>query len=225
MTTAYSGHRRRHVKGNIMRQREIFTVRSPFAVRRSQFAVPGSGFGVRGSQKSAIRNPKSEILSRTPVFFPSSGLFQMADDFELFLVQVSVNEAILRRIINGYKPEFAFLITMQNHAQSALKRARKYFSQISCAKFRSASHTFDSRRGNESPQVVGEHDHENEDDFQISVFRYMGGTASVPSHSFSLISDKWDGTEAVPPIDKLKTRSRSVWFFPCRAINHSVVLA
>jgi hypothetical protein len=36
----------------------------------------------------------------------------MADDLELFLVQVSVNKAALRRIIDGDHPEFALLIAV-----------------------------------------------------------------------------------------------------------------
>ena len=78
----------------------------------------------------------------------------MPNDFELFLVQISMNEAILRRIIDGHKPEFAVVVTLQDHAQPALKRAGKHFSQISGPKLRGVSHRIDSRRGDDRWQVM-----------------------------------------------------------------------
>jgi hypothetical protein len=78
----------------------------------------------------------------------------MADDLELFFVQISVNEATLRRIIDGDHPEFTLLIAMQNHTQPAPERAGKNFSQISGPKFHVASHDGDTRRTTDDPQVM-----------------------------------------------------------------------
>jgi hypothetical protein len=60
-------------------------------------------------------------------FAGRSDSFQMANDLELFLVQISVNEAALRRIIDGDHPEFALFVAVQNHAQPLSERAGKYF--------------------------------------------------------------------------------------------------
>ena len=78
----------------------------------------------------------------------------MANDLELFLVQISVNEAALRRIIDGDHPEFALLIAVQNHAQPAPERAGKNLSQISGPKLHIASHDGDTRRITDDPQVM-----------------------------------------------------------------------
>ena len=77
----------------------------------------------------------------------------MANNLELFLVQISVNEAALRRVIDGDHPEFALLVTVQNHTQPAPERTGKNFSQISGPKFLVASHDGDTRRITDDPQV------------------------------------------------------------------------
>ena len=86
-------------------------------------------------------------------FAGRSDSFQMANDLELFLVQISVNEAALRRVIDGDHPEFALLVTVQNHTQPAPERTGKNFSQISGPKFLVASHDDDTRRITDDPQV------------------------------------------------------------------------
>src|SRR5437016_12374364 len=105
-----------------------------------------------------IRHPKFSSFcpdwKETETALFNSGFFQMPNDFELFLVKISMNEAILRRIIDGHKPEFAVAVTLQDHAQSALKRAGKYFSQISGPELRRVSHRIDSRRGDGRSQVM-----------------------------------------------------------------------
>jgi hypothetical protein len=78
----------------------------------------------------------------------------MADDFELLLVQIGVNEAIPRRIVDGYQPEFALLITSQNDAQPLLEWTGKNFSQVSGPKFCFARHEMDIRRVAGGSQVT-----------------------------------------------------------------------
>jgi len=64
----------------------------------------------------------------------------MADDLELLLVQIRMDKAVLRGIIDGYQPKVALLVTPQDHAQPAPERTGKNFSQISSPKFHVASH-------------------------------------------------------------------------------------
>jgi hypothetical protein len=70
----------------------------------------------------------------------------MADDLELSFVQIGVNEAMLRRIIDRHQPEFAVGVTAQNDAKSSPEGTGKYLSQISSPKFRTARHEIDCRR-------------------------------------------------------------------------------
>jgi len=78
----------------------------------------------------------------------------MADDLELLLVQIRMDEAVLGGIIDGHQPKFALLVTSQDHAQPPPERTGKDFSQIPGPKFHVASHDVDTRRITVGPQVM-----------------------------------------------------------------------
>src|SRR5262249_44580423 len=79
---------------------------------------------------------------------------QMPNDLELLLIQIGMDETVLRGIIDRHQPKFALLITSQDYAQPALERTRQYFSQISGPKFHVACHDVDTRRITDTPQVI-----------------------------------------------------------------------